>query len=111
MFFRKGQALGSVQVTDSGEPDEKKAVSMADQVGSGLAPSSPGVPNIADAKAEERPAPDPVATSPESSELERPKVADPKADWIEYAVSKGMDRELAEDHSTTKQDLIDSYGG
>jgi len=101
MFFRKGQALGSVQITDSGEPDETQASSVDEVLGS-LASSAPAIPNIAGVK-DEAPK-DPPA-------IERPKVGDLKADWIEYAVSKGMDRELAEDDSTTKQDLIDSYGG
>lgn len=109
MFFRKGQALGSVQVTDSGDPDEKKAVSMADLVAEAqesVATSPEPPPATPATPAEPKPTEDEKPV-----ELERPKVADPKADWIEYAVSKGMERELAEDPSTTKQDLIDSYGG
>jgi hypothetical protein len=101
MFFRKGQALGSVQVTDSGDPDETKAVSMAEVLATSPEPTP-------------EPEPDAPASEPEpekAAELERPKVADNKAAWVAYAISQGMDRELAEDESTTKQDLIDSYGG
>jgi hypothetical protein len=44
----------------------------------------------------------------ESEESDAPKKSDSKADWVEYAVSKGLDRDEAEEF--TKQELIDEYG-
>lgn len=42
---------------------------------------------------------------PDDAPGERPKQSDPKADWVEYAVACGYDRDEAE--SLTKQDLVD----
>ncbi|MDH6199189.1 hypothetical protein M2272_005857 [Mycobacterium frederiksbergense] len=39
----------------------------------------------------------------------RPKHVAPKAEWIDYAVTQGADREGAED--MTKAELIEMYGG
>lgn len=39
----------------------------------------------------------------------RPKHVAPKAEWVDYAVTQGADREGAED--MTKADLIEMYGG
>lgn len=39
----------------------------------------------------------------------RPAHGDPKAAWVDYAVSQGADRQDAE--ATTKGDLIKAYGG
>jgi hypothetical protein len=46
--------------------------------------------------------------SEESEESDRPNKSDSKAEWVDYAVSKGLAREEAEEF--TKQDLIDEYG-
>lgn len=40
---------------------------------------------------------------------ERPNRSDRKEDWVDYAVSQGLDREEAEAY--TKQELVDEYGG
>lgn len=39
----------------------------------------------------------------------RPKHVAPKAEWVDYAVTQGADREGAED--MTKAELIEMYGG
>jgi hypothetical protein len=90
MFVRKGEALGSIQVgVDPSEPeDEQKPESQSEQPKQESAPESKQEPQ----------------QGPEA-----PKHADTKADWVDYAVSQGTDREEAE--SLTKADLIEMYGG
>lgn len=39
---------------------------------------------------------------------EKPKQVAPKADWVDYAVSEGLDRDEAE--AMTKAELIEQYG-
>ena len=39
---------------------------------------------------------------------EAPATSAPKAEWIDYAVSQGMDRDAAE--SQTKAELVDQFG-
>lgn len=41
-------------------------------------------------------------------EVEEPKKTANKPEWVEFAVSKGADREVAQD--ATKNDLIEQYG-
>lgn len=43
-----------------------------------------------------------------ADEPARPKPADPKADWVAYAISRGADSDAAAD--MTKADLVDRYG-
>ena len=46
--------------------------------------------------------------APEVAEPTKPAAADPKAAWVDWAVSLGADRDEAE--ATTKADLIAAYG-
>lgn len=47
-------------------------------------------------------------TGSEPTTVEQPKKSAGKPDWVEFAVSKGMEREAAE--SMTKADLVDQFG-
>jgi hypothetical protein len=49
---------------------------------------------------------EPEADSPD---VDVPGPTDVKADWIDFAVSQGMDR--AEAEAKTKQELVDEFGG
>lgn len=52
------------------------------------------------------------AAEPEEAEPEsdsKPKHVAPKAEWVDYAVTQGADRDEAED--MTKAELIELYGG
>lgn len=40
---------------------------------------------------------------------DRPSKSALKEEWVDYAVSQGLDRDEAEEY--TKQDLVDEYGG
>lgn len=58
------------------------------------------------------PAPEPAPgpePEPEPEELPAPGPADPKAAWIEYAISQGAKRDTAA--AMTKADLMSRYGG
>jgi hypothetical protein len=51
----------------------------------------------------------PKAEQPPEDADGPPKQAAPKADWVDYAVSKGADVDEAE--VLTKQELVELYGG
>jgi hypothetical protein len=53
--------------------------------------------------------PQELESEPEASpELEEPKEYDSKPEWVEFAVSKGADRD--EVSELTKKEIIDLYG-
>lgn len=67
----------------------------------GAAPSSP--PKVDPGPADE------VTPEPDSDVTGPPKKSASKADWVEFAVAQGADREAAE--AMTKDDLVDQFGG
>lgn len=94
MFYRNGQALGSVNST------ELRAVTEPQLEFNPVAPN-PEPPAFEVAAIE------PVAAAVEAIPA-RPSVADRKAEWVDFAVSQGADRVEAE--SLTKVELIELYG-
>lgn len=70
-------------------------------LGSVLHSAVPGA-EPAEPETEAEPVPEPV-------ESDAPSQHDLKADWVDYAVSKGLDRDEAEE--LTKAELIELYGG
>lgn len=70
------------------DPDERGELGISD----------PGSAEMGAQAAEE------IATS-----SDKPAKADSKATWVDYAVSQGADRDEAE--ASTKQQLVDTYGG
>lgn len=89
MFFRNGQALGSVNSA------ELKAAAAR-------RPEPPDVPPV-DVPSEQR-----VLSGTETAVGERPAVADRKSDWVDFAVSQGAAR--AEAEGLTKAELVELYG-
>ena len=67
-------------------------------------PSAPPVEEV-----EPEPEPEPQAEEEADAEPQRPAQADPKAAWIDWAVSQGADADEAE--ALTKAELIEFYGG
>jgi hypothetical protein len=127
MFLRRGEALGSVRVdVDPSEAEKqtkrsaaaKKAVAARSE--QRIEPGSvESVPAAIHSPGEfrsvlDRPDPKPKAAAPEPDEDEGDEVEVPahsavKAEWVDFAVSQGLDPEEAEGY--TKQELIDEYGG
>lgn len=102
MFVRNGQALGSVLHSAvpgaDAEPEEK------------VEPQPPPEPVPEPAPVEVPiPEPEPDPAEVESVDVQPPKQYDAKPEWVEFAVSNGLDREEAE--SLTKAELIELYGG
>lgn len=90
-------------------PDEEGAGLVACQAAIMVAPSAVA-PEPAPAAPEPEPEPVPVPkATPPVPELSQPAPADPKAAWVDYAVSLGASRSEAEDH--TKAQLQAAYGG
>jgi hypothetical protein len=66
-------------------------------------------PPEAPAEAEEPSTTEAPASEPAAESSGQPTQADNKATWVDYAVSKGADRDEAE--ASTKADLVERYGG
>lgn len=131
MFVRKGEALGSVRVdVDPSEAEKKtkrsaaakKAVASRSEqkIQPGSVESVPATihspgefRSVLDAPVKSEPEPEPESEADEAEdagdEVETPAHSDLKADWVDFAVSQGLDREEAEGY--TKQELIDEFGG
>jgi hypothetical protein len=121
MFVRKGEALGSVQVdVDPSEAEKRlKRSSAAKKAEQARAESriEPGsvasVPAAIHSPGEFHPAPEKSDPKPskqsEPEEVDVPTHSAAKAEWVDFAVSQGLDREEAEGY--TKQELIDEFGG
>lgn len=96
MFFRNGEALGSV-------------------LHSAVPGANPPKPEATKPEPVPPPAPEPTPvveaeTEPETvAELPVPKHYDTKPEWVDFAVSNGLDRDEAE--VLTKAELIELYGG
>jgi hypothetical protein len=119
MFVRNGEALGSIKWD---------AVSKSAKVPAYETPPKKGARKQSVVKAHEEQveaagdsfpvatpveAPEPEADDEvaEADESEAPPESARKSEWVDFAVSCGADRSWAEDSKTTKQDLIDEFGG
>lgn len=69
----------------------------------GAAPIDPAPPAVEPGPADE------VTPEPVSDVVEQPKKSASKADWVEFAVAQGAEREAAE--ALTKDDLVAQFGG
>lgn len=94
MFVRNGQVLGSVlhsAVPGASGPKSKKAKAVEPE------------PEVTPESQSE------TETDEQDEVVDPPKPYDSKAEWVDYAVSKGAQRDEAEE--LTKADLIEMYGG
>lgn len=75
-----------------------------------VGPGAPaGEPESAETREPQPPVePEPAPSIPSAEPAGRPIVNAPKADWVDYAVGQGADRDEAE--SLTKAELLDLYG-
>lgn len=80
-------------------------VSLPSETAAGPADEPPAEPELPAEKTLVTPEPD----VPDEVAADPPKPADPKADWVAYAVSQGADPAAAE--ALTKIDLMSKYGG
>jgi hypothetical protein len=72
-------------------------------------PSATGAGPVPEAVPEPVPEPEPVTPVAEEDSGDPPKPADPKADWVTYAVAHGANPSDAE--ASTKVQLMQAYGG
>lgn len=100
MFYRNGQALGSVNST------ELKAVAEPKPVFKPVAPK-PEPLTVPDLEPAPVPAPEPAAEAAPAM-VARPAVTDRKAEWVDFAVAQGVGRDEAD--ALTKAELVELFG-
>lgn len=105
MFYRNGQALGSVNST------ELKAVAEPKPVFKPVAPKpvapKPEPLTVPDLDPALVPAPEPAAEAAPAV-VARPAVTDRKAEWVDFAVAQGVGRDEAD--ALTKAELVELFG-
>lgn len=104
--FDQDLAKGTLRLVDPADVIEDPHPRWPDSVRfvlrAGAAPIDP-------APAEAEPAAEATEDGAGEAEAEQPKKSASKADWVDFAVAQGLDREAAE--AMTKDDLVEQFGG